>query len=73
MHLGIALQLRPIARLLPVQEPFLVRPLAAAGLVIDDPAFALGVGEAAVDDKLAAFAVEHSGDAVFVARVGLRA
>ena len=57
MHLGIALQLRPIARLLPVEEAFLVRALVAAGLVIDDPAFALGVGESAVDDKLAAFAV----------------
>lgn len=60
-------------RLLHVEESFPVRPLVAAGLVINAQAFALGVGEAAVDDEASPFTVQDRRKSMFVARIGLRA
>ena len=73
MHFSTAPQLRPIPRLLPVEDPFPVRPLVTAGLVINDPAFAIGVGEAAVDDEASPFTIQDRRKSMFVARIGLRA
>ena len=47
-----------------------VSPLVTAGLLVDIPVFVLGVGEDAVDDILATFAVEHGDEAAFVKRLG---
>ena len=50
--LGVALQLRPVALLLAVQKFLHATALVAAGLVVDDPARAVGVDEGAVDDQV---------------------